>query len=491
MDRFIRDLQTGEIHQRDRFQFELKSEFFPTFEHSYTQEFYLFIPNSLQINEETYPPNQFYRDQTNLIRYKTPEFSLKDLARAGNERSPLEKLNKFLKTPPDQKFILDELKLLGNALRSSLRERTKILINIKPSDDGSKEALENLAEELETFRKAYFSIQDRFLTKGSTDLKTPFLYVDEFISNTITYYLTGLIGHFHQAESAEIPSKLLSLFIKEEAHRINDLNVPQLDKENRITNEYVFYRNRLLNKYVIDALQLKSIRTSIDTRFRNLIGSLSAGIAMLFFFVLFVWQREWFYLNSLPFILFTVLLYIIKDRIKESMRLVSYRQFSKWFFDYNTDIRSPVDNATLGKLSESVSYVFENKLPMEIEHIRNREFHTVIEDFQRPEQVIYYKRIISIFQRKREDNRRHALNIIFRFNIAEFIKKADDPLHSYLSLNLNTMKIFRVQVPKVYHLNLIMRTSYRLLDNSMKVELKKFRLIVDKEGIKRIEHVYN
>ena len=79
MNNFYKKLASGEIQFRDNWQFELKSEF-PTIPEkkdiTHTQEFYFFIPNSLQINHKTYSPEHFYRDQTNFIRFKTPIFSI-------------------------------------------------------------------------------------------------------------------------------------------------------------------------------------------------------------------------------------------------------------------------------------------------------------------------------------------------------------------------------------------------------------------------------
>lgn len=76
------ELIEGEIHVRDKLQLELKNEFSinPNLkENRYKQEVFLFIPSPLQINPETYSKKQFYLDQTNLIRYKTPYMSLSDL----------------------------------------------------------------------------------------------------------------------------------------------------------------------------------------------------------------------------------------------------------------------------------------------------------------------------------------------------------------------------------------------------------------------------
>lgn len=485
MDRFLREIDAGEIHQRDQWQFELKSEFLPLpglSKNYYTQEFFIFIPNSLQINEDTYTQAEFYESQTNLIRYKTPEFTLKELSSPSNGKCPLSRLKK---TEASLEEISDELKLLGNIFRSSLRERIRAIIQSHSKDPYLNNELEQLTEELKQFRTEFYKIK---LEKSQNEeIKNQFLFLDEFISNTALYYLTGLLVTLKKVGFDEPPPALLNYMTEEEERREKVFHVPRFDEKNPESNEYILYRSSLLNKYVIDALLLETVRSSLESRFRNLIGSLSAGVAMLFFFVLFVWQGEWLLFNSMPFILATVVLYILKDRIKEGLRVFSYRQFSKWFYDYNTDIRSPDDKLFLGKLGESVSFVKEDKLPKEIKQIRAKDFHKVLIEFQRPEQAIYYKRRITLFGKK--NSRRSALNTVFRFNIEEFLKKADDPYHTYLHFNASTQKFDHFRLPKVYHINVIMRTTYRQSDFSQVVELKKFRLIVDKNGIKRVEQI--
>ncbi len=129
MDESLEDLKAGRIQFRDKWQFELKSEFFP-FSHLkdniQIQEFYFFIPNSLQINDQTYPKEQFYRDQTNLIRFKTPMFTLKELNDMDNSESPLVRiliLNDYVRSQEIGEEILQEIKLVGSIFHSILRNQ--------------------------------------------------------------------------------------------------------------------------------------------------------------------------------------------------------------------------------------------------------------------------------------------------------------------------------------------------------------------------------
>ena len=131
---FWRDLEEGQIHFRDRLQFELKSEFrtlggqVPS---TFLQEIYLFIPESLQINETTYSRERFYLDESNLIRYKTPSLTFQELLDRNNEDSPLYRIRSLLSQvsisyKADE--MIHQLKMFGNIFRSTLREAVKSII---------------------------------------------------------------------------------------------------------------------------------------------------------------------------------------------------------------------------------------------------------------------------------------------------------------------------------------------------------------------------
>ena len=80
--------------------------------------------------------------------------------------------------------------------------------------------------------------------------------------------------------------------------------------------------------------------------------------------------------------------------------------------------------------------------------MRNREFHSVLETIQRPEQVIYFKRTVKMNPFLRDKtNRFSALNIILRFNIQEFIAKASN-LHAYKTLDSESRTILRMHLPR-------------------------------------------
>lgn len=507
MDENLEDLKPGRIHLRDRWQFELKTEFFPL---SYvrnnvqTQELYIFIPNSLRINDQTYTKDQFYQDQTNMIRLKTPTFTLEELINPQNSESPLAVIKHSIETNQDKSDhaflseIEEELKLLANIFHSALRNAMTDLIEELHSeglDEGifGKHVM-NLCDAVDQFRMRFVLLKAEVEAAGlGENIKKHLGYIDEYISININDFFILFLNKLRQVGDMvkePLDARVCSILENEKIYQEEFLSKKNhLDPEGK-EKEFILYRKALLNKFVINPLLLKVNRSSVAQRFKGIIGGIPAAVAMFIYLLLFLWQGNVFLMNSEPFVLLTVVIYVLKDRIKEELRLLSYRQAAKWFADYATEIQSPFDNGVLGKVYDSFFFVDEQKIPKEIKEVRHREFHAVLEEIKRPEQVIYYKRTVNIKQKPEQlEKRFYGLSLIFRFDIHHFLSKAEDPIQDILDYDPPSGDLVHLKLPRVYHLNIILRSSLYLPDGTLKVDLLKYRLIIDKEGIKRVEHL--
>ncbi len=510
-DLYWDDFDAGEVHIRDQWQFELKSEFFPTTAKSneYTQEFYFFIPNALQINEENYSKQQFYLDQTNLFRYKTPIFTFKQLLDPDNEDSPLTRLVRISRqtNPIDEEHCSDELKLLANIIRSSLRNTIKELhlaLNRSVELEGDHfrpfiMRTDQLLSDIQQLQEIYFGLKIKMMERLSNSLLSrQFTYIEEFIGDAILHYLSRLLEEVRSVRDPQLQEtdeKITAMLLKEKKFEGLYIasNQQKSDMTENIEDESIVYRTSLLNKFVISALQLTTKRFSMDQKYQHLISGISAGIAMLIYFCLFVWLGTIFVINSEPFIMLIVIVYVLKDRIKDWLRTFSffYLHTLKWFPDYTTIIQSPDRRVCLGKVSEFFSFIDPEQLAPEIGSLRHSGFHNVLETYQRPEQIIFYKRIVTIHNfPKKLDIRRCGLNIIFRFNVHQFLHKASDPNEVHLTLDPLTKDLVNVRLPKVYHLNMIIRTGFQSKEQKDLIEIKKIRLIIDRTGIRRIEQLH-
>lgn len=506
MELFWEDLDSGEVHIRDRWQFALKSEFFPQKGKKaslYTQEFYLFIPNSLQINANTYSKESFYLDQTNLIRYKTPEFTFEQLLDMKSKRSPLTRIQLLCDQADDhehRKALSDEIKLLANVVRSMLRREIKTLVfslgnrqSIKLPEDFAKRTL-TLCDHIKQLRERYALAEQKCLDNWHDPLfYRQMLYIDEFLSYSISHYLTGLLESVRltgRQDMEAVDKALCDVLLKEK--QLSDLLVNSGNKStgNSEEAETVLYRYSLLNKFVLDALHLATNRFSMDQRYQHWIGGVSAGIAMGIYFTLFAWLGNVFVINSAPFLFLMVVCYILKDRIKDWLRNFSYLQASRWFPDYTTVIKSQNGNGNgnVGVIKESFSFIDPPQLSKDLNTMRNVEFHSVLETVERPENVIFYKRLVEINPQS-SSALYSGVNIIFRFNIYHFLRKAADPSETHLTIDPQTKKLISIRLPKVYHLNLIIRSTSNEENEPPKTELKKLKIVIDKNGIKRIEQL--
>ncbi|MCE5316046.1 MAG: hypothetical protein LLG04_01610 [Parachlamydia sp.] len=377
----VDDLE-GKIHFRDKWQFELKTKLYP-FEKEkehLAQEFYFFISSSLQINDQTYSKEQFYQDQTNLIRLKLPMFTFKELLDPHNDESPLMRI--LLRNKPETISKLNlEIKLFGGVFHSSIRTWALTM-------DNNNQEIEKGCRELERLLAAYRAIQ------VAKDAVSDFRYVDEYISLMFDDYILPLLSKMPFEASKEIRDAISREDHYRKEHYLGEY--PEtLNSEQQ--EEYLLYRKGILSKIIIAPLVLKTSRSSVDQRYRFWIAGIPAAIAMLIFLIFYLWGGFWFFENTQPFILFTVMIYVLKDRIKEELRFFSYRKAAKWFSDYSTDIQDVQDGALnlpmVGVLREYATFIEEEAVPADIKKVRNR---GSLEDFKRAERVLYYKKSIYI-----------------------------------------------------------------------------------------------
>lgn len=501
---FWQELREGEIHVRDNFQFELKSEFpiDPSLEEiAYKQEVFIFIPNTLQINAQTYSKQQFYLDQTNIIRFRTPWISLLKLVDPEYKPSPLNRIA-YLLNSLQKKFslpkIADEIKLFGCIYREALHHEiyniSKVISKTSESErelvfDREVDKLcQSIAEVTVRYRQLYLEAKHRL---NQQQLTRYFRYVDEFISLTMDEYLTILLQEF-RAENHSTKSVgdrlICQLILRERSYRRkNQLGPKSFKGSHLLANESILYRFGLLNRFILESLTLKSHRISIEEKYSDLFGALAAGIAMMIYMVLLVWRSQDFVINSMPFVFLAVVLYILKDRIKEGLKKFCFRQAYRWFPDYSTHITNP-RGKKVGKINESFAFIKSQQLPEGFLHIRNHYFHEELQALHRHESIIQYKREVTLRNiHKGGEGRRRELTTIFRLNVRHFVDKASNPFQNGLILDSYTNEILDKQLPKVYHLNIIIRNTLLEKDKEPSTELQTYRVVIDKAGIKRIE----
>lgn len=501
LEEFRNELTEGEIHFRDNLQFELKSEFSvnPNIKkNAYKQDFYLFIPSGLQINAETYSRIQFYLDETNLIRFKTPQISLVNLIKPDYIDSPLIRLQKSVDSasPIDSNNIIEELKLFGNIFKTALRDRIHLFISkCENHIPDWQKYIEDLYLDIKNTRRTYWTIQTKF-KESHPDMKQlidQWKFTDEFISHTIEYYLTCLLKIIRDStleNKSEADQQLCELILQEQKYRVKANLISSVPPDNPFSSESLQHRKSLLNQSMLEALFLNINRRSLEEKHGNILAALAAGIAMSFYVVLFAWRSPSFVINSTSLIVLAVILYILKDRIKEGLKTLFYKQAFRWFPDYSSEIKNQ-KGRTIGRLNETFSFIDETQVPPEFLKVRDHEFREELPELKRQETILHYKREVILYQPpKKIRGRRTAITTFFRFNIHRFLQKANNPMQDNLVLNPVTLELTERLLPRVYHINIIIQNTYIKSNlKEKKGELKKFRVVMDKFGIKRVEQI--
>jgi len=501
---FISELEESSIHLHDNLQFELKLEFNynPKIKiNLFTQEFYLFISESLHINANNYLKEDFYLDQTNFIRYKTPDFTFNDLLNPLLVKSPLNKIPLMeIKNKEELEKVINEIKLFGNIFRSTLRDDTLIIIQsivaIKDKNDIIKVELliMKFCKNIVKTHYLFLEIKKKLNIKHENHtLNENLNFVDEFITDMIEHYLIGILEKIRSIKLVQLApcdQKICELLIYEKKHRENELLPAKKNQTIQEISEMVSYRLGLLNKFMMEVLQLKNNRISPSEQHEPAIASIAAGVAMLIYMTLFIfiWHSATFVVNSIPFVMSVVVFYILKDRIKDGFKTYYKKKSKDWLPDFNTKIYSP-ENTPLGELRESFSFIKNENLPEEIDKVRNKGFHTHFETLHRHETIIYYKREVKLFENLKNSDLRHELNMIFRYNIHRYLQKASDPIQYQSIIDENNFDLIKQKLPKLYHLNIVMKQSFSITNEKKEFKIKKFRVILDKRGIKEIENL--
>lgn len=493
-----------EVVQHDKYQFEIHDDYSAEEEGEkiYSKEFYFFIPASLQINRNTYTKKQFFLDHTTLIRYKTPEISLKELQNLHSSLSPLGRIMKKFIHPSSTytKEIKFELKLFGNIIRSQIRNRVKkLLTDLEQFKQNSKlEAIDReiveLCTDIQFVRKTFTLFKERFFSLCPNILLQKFCdYVDEFLNLTINFFLLRLLKKIRSINSFTLKKSdeiICQLILQKKNQEEEKENKKDYLEKNEIKLESFLYRAGILNKFVLESLLLLTIRKEPAKIYEQLIAMVAAGGAMLLYVVLFVWYGPRFVVDASAFITISVLLYILKDRVKDGIKYFFYRFASSWFPDYSMKIERPSDKQEIGLEKEYFTYLDRDQVPKEVLKIRDTSFHRELEEARRIENIFYFKKEIILKQHKSNTiPGLKDLHDVFRYNISQFLLKASDIFEDYLDLDMETLKLESRKYPKVYHINMIILKTIRYKNIVHKDEVKKVRLIINKEGILRVENL--
>jgi hypothetical protein len=494
-----------DIH--DRKQFEIKLEYQPSGadpKSKYHVETYLFLPASLNIDAETYPRAAFYADIHNYIRLKTPVMGLAEIL--SSEDSPLVRLEAMVAaakttavTPKTPAELVYQAKLLSCVFRGALRrivhsfnDEVRACAEVPSAGSAPLSALIDgaiggVTTLVERFRAlvtdlAAFSWLDE---KSRASLRL----VDEYISLSIEQFFRKAVADMDRLPRAggfvEVRRALMALVLREEAYRkanqLRSLISPTGD------NEEYMHRIGFLKKFCMNILFLAARREQKGFGMEEVLFAIAAGLAMAFATAVAFWAQARFTQVSLNFFLILVVGYMMKDRIKEGLRKIFVDYASRHLYDRSTRITDPVTHRVLGKCREKVDYGIASRVPEEILKLRRTDDFVTVSQGELSETVIRYQKqiVLNSDLLPRRQSGITGVTDIIRLNVERLLRDMDDPEYALEYVDLEDFSVGRVKAAKRYQVDLAFRFTVDDADQK-KVSLQLVRLVLDRNGIKRM-----
>ena len=322
---------------------------------------WIFVPNSIDINPQTYGKDQFYRDIKSNVRLITPVFLLREIA--STESLPFVCLNgamNRLAVNPTKEATDDyeyQIKMFAAIFKSALRDHA---VHIRNSVSGNEldYLVENYVDYTRLILKEYRALYRLINVPTVTDtVRNYFLFGDEFMS------------HIVDVQTIRILKKLNSLPQSASIKRLRSLPVELLDEERlyksemrykTITddvenNRQLVFRYGMLKKYIESDLYIRLDKRRDGVAVQQIYYSIAAGIAMIFATVIsFSFQRK-FGSMSIPLFVALVVSYMLKDRIKDLMRYYFAHRLGDKYYDNKADINIATNR--VGVIKKGVDFI--------------------------------------------------------------------------------------------------------------------------------------
>lgn len=449
-------------------------------------EAFIFAPKTLGITRQAYPTERFFEDTTRFLRLKTPDEPLARLT----ERARIDEL---LDDACDARPIEWRLRLLGCVYRRAIRDRARVLSQRLSAV--TAEGAEALAVDMTTF-------VDR-LGQARAHLKSVALQpehgalgpaVDEFVSLVAEASCTRLVEGLDlvDAELASlraIRAHVATAAVREYHHR-REQGYESFALEGD-TNEGLPHRRRTLKRAISSALYLDIGHERGGELAQNFIGMISAAAAMFFAIVVAVWAQLRWEMTAWPFILVMVLSYVVKDRIKEIGKRALGKRARGMAPDVVQKVRVPSTGSVVGLCREWFDVLSPESLDTEVSRLRHIDHPGGMEELGRPETVMVYRKEVALKVAELNHDLTHidGLTDIIRFNLARVRRRMDAPTEIYTLVHPQTHQLVEVPCGRVYHLNIVLRTTTRS-DGASRVEMERVRVVLDQVGIRRVERVH-
>lgn len=479
-----------DIH--DSKQFELKLEYQPSGTDSqseYLVEMLLFVPRSLNINQDTWNREQFYSDLHNYVRLKTPVMSFDEIQ--SDVHSPLVQLERRL---VDGLGLVSEVvydaKMLACVMRGALRRFARAMKKVC-SQEYAHSCMAATQDIVRRFRNLCGELQNKYGLDERT--AAALRLVDEYLSLLIEQFFRRVVVEMENRPQGgslgDLRRELMDMVAADANYRKAKKLPSVLSAEG--DNEEYTHRVSFLKKFCMNILFLKVHRTSPRKAWEEVLFAIAAGGSMAFALGVGLFAQSRYPQASFNFFLLAVVGYMFKDRMKEGLRRVLAAYAGKFLFERTTRIVDPVTQNEVGVCSEKVDYDAAAVVPADVARLRAKDDLITVAQGELSEMVIRFRKKISLQSKmlpRIADGLVTGVTDIIRFNISRLLHDMDDPEYALDYVDREDFTVGKLQMAKAYRVDVAFRFS---VDDGrhQRTTARVIRLVLDRNGIKRMADV--
>jgi len=432
---------------------------------------YVFIPKNLGINPDTYSNDDFYSDTTSYIRLITPKYELGILKK--KFKGLIESLKK---NPTDKSIIKHEIKLV-------ICSYTSYLKNFAKETQAKGVRPKRIRVFLKRIREIG-EIKKELLTLKENQNDTKLIYfiesATEYLSLTTQHFLFKINIHIKNSgeKHYEIINSIINQ-INEEIKFCKKNNFPIISGD-EYENEKVIFRYSVFKKYFYSVLYLYQNKKEDGVGIKEFYYAIAAGISMIFTTVVVFTTQQKYGNFTTSFFVALVISYMFKDRLKEAYRHYFDKKMELKIYDFKRKIYDTKKRSLFAYIKERVRFTHKQDLKKEVKHARLKGISNRLSTWYLGEDILKYEKKISLYDKNIQryyNNTINGIQTITRFDITKFFKKMDTPKVPLYRVNQNS-----IYGSKVYHVNIIIEYI-----SNEETSYHKARLILDKNGIKRVE----
>ena len=445
---------------------------------------WMFVPNSLDINEEVYGKKQFYRDIKSNVRLITPSYLLREIA--ADDSKPLS----LLKTAMEKLAVSQResykseyeyhLKMFAAIFKSAIRNQATHLRNARSLADASylvDEYLVNSEVILKKFRALYAIID---VPSVSDQTRSYFRLCDEFITHILEIQTIRIVRRIDA--SAQTPEELalrerFAQTVMAQREYKKRMGYDVLNGEVNHDRRLVHHRG-MLKKFIESDLYINLHKKKDGVAVEQILYSIAAGVAMIFATGV-AWYTQMKYGNiTWPLFVVLVISYMLKDRIKELMRYYFAHKLGNKYFDKKAVIS--IGDRRVGVLKEGFDIISYDRMPQEVKDMREKSSSIADETRIFEEKILLYRKHLTIDDKALQGNADYPLdgiNEIMRLHLTRFAQKMDNPTVPIDTFDADG-NVITIQVQKSYYINIVFQ-----LQHDAKVEYHHFRITMTRDGV--------